>query len=176
MKGPQRWLHVSLKGGFRPFRLRTSFPAFHRYNWWSVSLKVVFERALHAGLSTLISANEPLMPVNAACLACERKWSTILRAKARCGMQAFQAIIFLFLHSSLYYHKAKNKLANAHFTRLCELLKITQTLFRVRFFMLLYCYFVSKPYHSDTVSCLVNMVSKLLYPNCTHHKFGEHAS
>ena len=29
---------------------------------------VVFERALHAGLSTLISANEPLMPVNAACL------------------------------------------------------------------------------------------------------------
>ena len=28
---------------------------------------VVFERALHAGLSTLISANEPLMPVNAAC-------------------------------------------------------------------------------------------------------------
>ena len=26
------------------------------------------------------------------------------------------------------YHKAKNKLANAHFTRLCELLKIIQTL------------------------------------------------
>ena len=25
------------------------------------------------------------------------------------------------------YHKAKNKLANAHFTRLCELLKIIQT-------------------------------------------------
>ena len=31
-------------------------------------LIVVFERAPHAGLSTLISANEPLMPVNAACL------------------------------------------------------------------------------------------------------------
>lgn len=28
------------------------------------------------------------------------------------------------------YHKAKNKLANAHFTRLCELLKIIQTLGR----------------------------------------------
>ena len=30
--------------------------------------KVVFERALHAGLSTLISVNETLMPFNAACL------------------------------------------------------------------------------------------------------------
>ena len=46
---------------------------------------------------------------------------------AVCGMQAFQAINFLFLHSSLQYQNSttrqKNKLANAHFTRLCELLK-----------------------------------------------------
>ena len=32
-------------------------------------------------------------------------------------------------------HKAKNKLANAHFTRLCELLKIIQTLQRLTLFV-----------------------------------------
>ena len=34
---------------------------------WGLRTIVVFERAPHAGLSTLISANEQLMPVNAAC-------------------------------------------------------------------------------------------------------------
>ena len=45
----------------------------------------------------------------------------------------------------------------------------TQTLFLVYFFMLLYCYCVSKPHHFDTVLYLINVVTKLLYPNCTQN-------
>ena len=70
----------------------------------------------------------------------------------------------------------KTNAGNPHKYRLSAFPSVIQTLFRVRFFILLYCYFVSKPYHSDTILCLVNMVSKLLYPNCTHHKFWEQAS
>ena len=35
---------------------------------WGFTLDFFFERAPHAGFSTLMSVNEPLMPVNAACL------------------------------------------------------------------------------------------------------------
>ena len=52
-----------------------------------------------------------------------------------------------------------------------EAVFIIQTLFLVWFFMLLYCYRVPKPYHFDTVLYLVNVVSKLLYPNCTQHLY-----
>ena len=57
---------------------------------WSLRTTVVFERAPHAGLSSLMSANKPLMASQCRVLETrERKWSTIQRAKARCGMQAF---------------------------------------------------------------------------------------
>ena len=47
-------------------------------------------------------------------------------------------------------HKAKNKLANAHFTRLCELLKIIQTLPKesiIKSKMLILCGIPPYPFH-----------------------------
>ncbi len=80
------------------------------------------------------------------------------------------------------YHKTKNKLANAHFTRLCELLKIIQTpyifninvkhirifiIFDYRFylFFMLYFYFhgqqVSYGYHD----CITTTKSVKSFPS-----------
>ena len=47
--------------------------------------------------------------------------------------------------------------------------QVIPALFLVYFFMLLYCYCVSKPHHFDTVLYLINVVTKLLYPNCTQN-------
>ena len=51
---------------------------------------------------------------------------------------------------------------------ICVYFFITRTLFPVvsrRYFRLV---FLNKPQHFDTVLLLVYMVSKLVYPNCTH--------
>ena len=84
------------------------------------------------------------------------------------GMLKLYSLMQNVIFSNKTNTEQKEKSRNALFIRFPRLVATIQTLFRVRFFMLLYCYFVSKPYHSDTVLCLVNMVSKLLYPNCTH--------
>lgn len=50
-----------------------------------------------------------------------------------------------------------------------SLSRVYTRMLNLSFFMLLYCYCVSKPHHFDTVLYLINVVTKLLYPNCTQN-------
>ena len=59
---------------------------------WVLRTIVVFERALHAGLSTLISANEPLMPVNAACLRTLFPFSALLARRRGMAVNGYALI------------------------------------------------------------------------------------
>lgn len=74
-------------------------------------------------------------------------------------------------NASKQISRGKKRLENACFPHFPVQMSVTQTLFLVRFFMLLYCYCVSKSCHFDTILYLVNVVSNLLYPNCTQPLF-----